>query len=234
MAPTVLPKVTAFISYSHADREYGGQARRVLAEVGIDAFLAHEDLVTSEEWKQRILDELRHCDLFVPILSKSFLNSLWAPQEAGFIASRPEVVIAPLSIDGTTPFGFFGHLQSGRVLSDGVTREVLVEPLARKFPRKILPGLIKIAADAGSFRSAEAKLGSLVPFFQLFTKEEAEALAEGAVANGQIWSAGRCRGEYLPEFISVQKHNIAPDTLRALEYQVEHDEWYRDTDSTEA
>ena len=132
---TNLAMLTAFISYSHLDREFGGQARDVLGEVGIDAFLAHEDLEMSEEWQQRILEELRHCDLFVPLLSKNFLKSPWAPQEAGFIASRPpdEVVIAPLSIDGTIPFGFFGHVQSGHIV-DGITRELLVEPLMKRFP----------------------------------------------------------------------------------------------------
>jgi len=234
MTGTNLPKVTAFISYAHVDREHGRQARNVLREVGIDAFLAHEDLETSEEWKNRILDELRRCDLFVPLLSKNFLASLWAPQEVGFIVSRPEVVVAPLSIDGTSPSGFVAHLQAGRVSKDGVTRELLVEPIARRFPRKIFPGLIRIAGEAGSFRSAESRMRPLVPLFPLFTKEEAQALAEAVVTNGQIWSAGQCRAEYLPEFIRVQRHNIAPETLRALEHQVEHDEWYRGTEPLEA
>lgn len=228
MVESQLPTVKAFISYSHKDREYGGQVRRVLAEVGIDSFLAHEDLETSEEWKHRILQELQRCDLFVPIFSKAFLQSLWAPQEVGFAVARTDVVVAPLSIDGTVPCGFIGHLQAGRIPADGVTRELLVEPIAKKFPRKIFPGLIKLTTEAGSFRSAEAKMLPLVPLFPLFTREEAQALAAGVVANGQIWSAGQCRAEYLPEFIRVQRHNIDPATLRALEYQVEHDEWYRE------
>ena len=78
MTEANLPKVAAFISYSHSDREYGAQARAVLGEVGIDAFLAHEDLETSDEWQRRILDELRRCDLFVPLLSRNFLASRWA------------------------------------------------------------------------------------------------------------------------------------------------------------
>lgn len=49
-------KVTAFISYSHEDRKYGAQAKSVLSEVGIEAFLAHEDLHVSDEWQKRILE----------------------------------------------------------------------------------------------------------------------------------------------------------------------------------
>ena len=39
MQELVLPQVNAFISYAHEDGEHAGQAKRVLAEVGINAFL---------------------------------------------------------------------------------------------------------------------------------------------------------------------------------------------------
>src|SRR5665213_2968817 len=106
----LLEKTWAFISYSHLDREYGAQVKKVLSEVDIEAFLAHDDIEISEEWRERILVELRRCDIFVPLLSANFLSSKWAPQEAGFTISRPDVVIVPLSIDGTTPFGFLSHV----------------------------------------------------------------------------------------------------------------------------
>ena len=221
-----LPVVTAFVSYSHVDRKFGQQAKDVLDEVGIDAFLAHEDLETSEEWRDRILSELRRCDLFVPLLSKNFLESKWAPQEAGFIASRPEVAIAPLSIDGTIPFGFLSHVQSSPIRDNGITRELLVEPLVKRVPRKILPGLIRVAGEAGSYRYAEQTMLALAQYFSLFTAEEAQALAEASVSNSQIWSASLCRIKYLPEFILVQGINLKPETLRALQYQVENDQWY--------
>jgi TIR domain len=226
MAKTELPKVSAFISYAHVDRKFGGQVKQIFTDVGIETFLAHEDLEVSDEWRQRILEELRRCDLFVPLLSVNFLTSKWAPQEAGFIISRPEVTIVPLSIDETTPCGFLSHLQSLRIPSQGLTRALLVEPLTRRSPRKILPGLIRIVSEAETFRSAEAKMRPLVPYFPILTPEEAQALAEASVENGQIWSAGQCRGEYLPELIRVQGANINPNTLLALQYQVKHDRQY--------
>ena len=139
----VLPKITAFISYSHKDRKFGAQAKAVLAEVGVEAFLAHDDLHVSDQWRGRIIEELKRCDLFVSLLSESSVKSKWAPQEVGFIIARPDVAIAPLSIDGTKPFGFISHVQSRPIPKEGITSELLVEPLARRIPRKILPGLIK-------------------------------------------------------------------------------------------
>jgi hypothetical protein len=224
------PTVIAFISYSHEDRKYGAQAKRVLAEVRIHAFLAHEDLHVSDEWRERIIEELRRCDLFVPLLSANFLASRWAPQEVGFIVSRPGVAIAPISLDSTTPFGFISHLQSRKITKEGITRELLVEPLARRMPRKILPGLIRAASDAGNFRSAEALMAPLVQYFSIFTANEAQALAEGSVRNSQIWSAAACRTEYLPQFVQHQAQNIDPKTLRALKYQIANDGWYNEED----
>ena len=221
-----LPVVTAFVSYSHVDRKFGQQAKDVLGEVGIDAFLAHEDMETSEQWRERILSELRRCDLFVPLLSKNFLESKWALQEVGFIASRPKVTIAPLSIDETLPFGFMSHIQSSPIRDNGITRELLVEPLLKRVPRKILPGLIRKAGEAGNYRYAEQTMLALAQYFSLFTAEEAQALAEASVSNKQIWSAGMCRIKYLPEFILTQESNLKPETLRALQYQVENDKWY--------
>lgn len=213
--------MTAFISYSYLDREYARQTKEVLKEVGVTAFLAHEDLEVTEAWKERIVEELKVCDLFIPLLSKNFRSSEWAPQEAGFVVSRPEVRIAPLSIDETMPFGFIEHIQSGRIGENGVTRELLVIPLARQKPRTFLPGLIRIAVEAWSFRSAERRMHPLVPLFPLFTTQEAQTLAEGAAGNGQVWSAFRCRTEYLPEFIRVQGHQIPPATLKALQDRIE-------------
>lgn len=223
-----IPKARAFISYSHEDRKYGAQAKSVLSEVGIESFLAHDDLRVSDEWRARIIEELKRCDLFVPLLSENFLASKWAPQETGFIISRPKVLIAPILIDGTTPFGFISHVQGRRIgKTDGITLELLVHPLAGRIPRTILPGLIRLASKAASFRYAEQCMAPLVPHFPIFTRDEAQALAEASVDNGQIWDAALCKSEYLPKFIEHQGKNINPKTLRALRYQIEQGEWHK-------
>jgi hypothetical protein len=222
----VLPKTTAFISYSHKDRKFGAEAKSVLAEVGIEAFLAHADLNVSDEWRTRILEELQGCDIFVPLLSVNFIESKWAPQEVGFIISRPDVAIAPISLDGTTPFGFISHVHGRVIKKDGITRELLVEPLAKRIPRKIVPGLIQLVSDSHTFRSAEARMLPLVEFFPKLSRDEAQALAEASVKNSQIWSAGLCRTEYLPALIGAHRGKIDPKTLRARKHQIENDEWY--------
>jgi hypothetical protein len=221
-----IPKITAFISYSNKDRKYDADAKAVLAEAGIESFLAHDDLHVSEEWRERIIEELQRCDIFVPLLSVNFLESKWAPQEVGYIISRKDVAIAPVSLDGTPPFGFISHVHGRTIKKDGITRELLVDPLARRIPRKIIPSLIRSVDEAATFRSGEARMRALVPLFAELTAQEAQALAEASVRNSQIWSAAACRSEYLPAFIDAQEGNIEAKTLRALRYQISHDTWY--------
>lgn len=225
--PSKKPKpVRAFISYSYEDRAVAANAKKLLETASIHAFLAHDDLDVSDEWRNRILEELLRCELFIPLLSEKFLASKWAPQEVGVVVARREAVIAPLSLDGTRSFGFIAHLQSPRIPTEGITEEILLVPLARRFPRHILPGLIRRASESGSFRSAEAHIRPLVPLFPLFSKHEAETFARAAIANGQIWAAKLCHEEYLPEFLEVQQRNIDQDTRHALLYQIENQMWY--------
>ena len=218
--------LVAFISHSHIDREFAGQAKKVLSDAGVEAFVAHDDIEVSEKWKRRIRHELHRCDLFVPLLSKNFMGSEWTLQEVGFIASRSEVKIIPLSIDATFPFGFISDLQSGRIRDDRITSEDLTEPLAKHFPRQILPSLIRRVGNAHCFRDAESKMRSLLPLVKLLTKTEAQDLAESSARNDQVWAAWRCKEEYLPHFIRAHKGNIKAKTLRALEHQIRTGNWY--------
>jgi hypothetical protein len=222
-----LQKIKAFISYSHKDRKYAGQAKRVLRVFGIDAFLAHEDIHVSHDWRDRITQELKRCELFLPLLSKTFLTSEWAPQEIGFIVSRPEVKVIPIALDETIAFGFISNIQSRRIDEEEVTGDFLLPALIHNFPRTIFPFLIDLVRTAGTFRTGEARLERLLPYFGDLTQAEAKVLAENCVKNSQIWDAMRCRENYLPELIRVQGKNMGVKNRRALQYQIANHDWYR-------
>jgi hypothetical protein len=99
-------------------------------------------------------------------------------------------------------------------------------------PRQIVPGLIRLVGGARAFRYAEDRMRPLVPLFSVFTPEEAQALADVSIKNGQVWSASLCREKFLPEFIRIHGKNLKPETLRALQYQIEHHEWYNAGDAS--
>src|SRR2546421_13004860 len=94
----------AFMSYQTADREVAARVAGLLTPFDIAAFMAHEHIEVSNEWRQTILKELAEADLFIPILSTRYFDSIWCKQESGIAAFR-KLTIIPLSIDGTIPKG---------------------------------------------------------------------------------------------------------------------------------
>lgn len=220
---------TVFISYSTKDKLIGAQVKALLESYGVRCFLAHQDLRISEEWKVSILAELQRCDAFVALLSKAFRRSDWAPQEVGVIVGRGDVPILPLSVDGTTPFGFMAHVQSGKLRDRQVRKRDLIMPLRKMHPHLLIPGMIKQVAAAGTYRGAETVLKPLVPLFKRLDQVELDALVEASITNSQVWSARDCRTIYLPKLVKLHGSRMKPKRRRALEYQIQHDTWYRDT-----
>ena len=216
----------AFISYSTIDKHIAGQIKAILDEHRVESFLAHEDINVSVAWKDRIVEELTDSKIVIPLLSASFKESEWAPQEIGFAFSRGNALFIPLSIDGTMPFGFISHIQGKRIPDAGVSRDLLIDPIMERFPHGIIPGLIERLADAKSFRGAEKLMQPLVSYFSQFDEAEINAFAAASIGNGQIWDAGECRQNYLPQFLDLHRTKLDNDKRDALEYQVEHGQWY--------
>ena len=210
----------AFISYSMADKNWPADTKKVLDRLGIESFMAHEDLVVSEEWKDRILKELKACDIFICLLSKNFKASDWCPQELGFIAARPKTVIIPLSIDRTVPFGFISHIQ-GQLVNDSLQIEDrIVNALLRKKLNIGVTVSIKRMLEVRDYRVAEDITRRLIPFFQKLSVEQANEIAAAAVKNSVVWDAGECASEILPKFLDKWDDKILARTAKALRFQI--------------
>ena len=115
-----------FVSYSTHDKFVACEVAKALKTLHIQPFLAHDDLYISQSWRDRILEELSTCHIFVPLLSRDFKQSEWCSMECGYIFSRPDVSIYPLSLDGTFPYGFLAAIQSGII---DITRELVTSRL---------------------------------------------------------------------------------------------------------
>ncbi|MGO9018097.1 MAG: toll/interleukin-1 receptor domain-containing protein [Syntrophobacteraceae bacterium] len=217
----------AFISYSTTDKQIAGRVKTVLSEHRINAFLAHEDISVSQEWKNRIVQELSQSAIFVPLLSAAFKQSDWASQEIGLAFASSDMLFIPLSVDGTNPFGFIAHIQSKRLPADGLYANLLIEPITSRFPHEIIPVLIERMASARSFRGAEASMSVLLPHFDKFTDGEINSFASASIKNAQIWSAADCCMKYLPVFLDKHWSRIDPQKREALEYQIKEQQWHK-------
>jgi hypothetical protein len=222
-----LAPLKVFISYSTSNKQIAGKVKEILDDHNIDSFLAHEDIGVSQQWKGRIVEELKICRVFIPLLSREFVRSDWAPQEIGFACSRDNLLIIPLSLDETTPFGFISHIQGKQLTIEEVEHQYVMGPIIDEFPHMIIPGLIQKMANAGSYRSVEALMLALVPYFNKFDNDEVDTFVSSSIENGQIWSARDCQDIYLPQFLKLHQSIIEPEKYKALQHQINGGGWYR-------
>ena len=179
-------EIKAFISYSTKDKKYGVAVKAALGEISVKSFLAHDDVQVSEEWKKRILAELKECKIFVPLLSEPFKASEWCGQEIGVVVERGnDVLIIPLSIDRTVPYGFISHVQCHHIPHAGIDPQTILDAVGRKWPSLVIEVLLKRVEGANGFRAAEKLIEPLVPYFKRLAKEQASRLAQMAIDNGR-------------------------------------------------
>lgn len=191
----------AFISYQTADKRVARHLKDVLADAEIGSFLAHEDISVSEEWRLKILEEIRKVDIFICLLSKNYLRSSWCAQESGIAAFRKDLPIIPLSLDGTKPRGFIAHIQSVKVDRNSITMDKLIPAFLKHDFLKGIDLLIEQVRNAGSYRDAEEKFQQLLPHISKITKEQIKLLLKYSADNNQVHHAQLCAGKYIPPLL---------------------------------
>ncbi len=208
--------ITAFLSYQTGDREVARELKGLLAPSGVDAFLAHEDIEVSYEWRRTLLRELARANIFICLLSKRYLESPWCMQESGIAASRTDVTIVPLSLDSTLPPGFLSAYQA---ISLSPGQVALADLLPLFFAHDFNLGVemtTRIIAGSKSFRGAEENFQLMLPYLTRLSDGQVKALLQCAADNDQIHHASLCAREYLPPLVKSHGKFLAPKTRSKL------------------
>jgi hypothetical protein len=103
-----------FLSYHHKDRRAAGRLKRELSQYGLTAFLAHEDLAVSSQWRREILRHLSSCVAIVPIITSNFYKSDWTCQEVGVAIGKEKTIISLVLEERIGPRGFMESFQYAR------------------------------------------------------------------------------------------------------------------------
>lgn len=199
----------AFISYSDKDKLIAGAIKEALNHYGTEAFLAHEDIPPGEEWADKIMINLKQCDILIPLLSKNFVDSEWTDQETGIAVANSKLIV-PISIDGTIPYGFMNKYQAFRnfkyqehELLKGEKyiscyKDVfkIIEYLSKKgqFKENIKDCLISSLKNSGSFREAESIMNLLVKL-KPFSQAQINQIIKNSSSNRQVYDAHGCQSE---------------------------------------
>ncbi len=206
----------AFISYQHEDRAHAAQIKALLRRIDVISFMAHEDIEVSDEWRARLLIELSKATMFIAVLSARYFASPWCVQESGIAAFRSDMVVVPLSVDGTTPLGFLGHFQAKKIDPRTLTLRDLLPSFLRRDRASGLDIAVRIVGKSTSYWDAEANFEALLPHQESLTDSQIKKLLEFAASNEQVQHASRCAKEFLPPLIKSHGHLLDAGALKTL------------------
>jgi hypothetical protein len=215
----------AFISYNTEQLTAAENIRDFLNSIGIDSFIANDDLRAGSNWKDSIISELKKCEIFIPLLSTEFKISDWCSQEIG-IAYIKNLKIIPISVDDTKPYGFINHIQT-RFVNKMDINLIIAEGLMEIPSINNASGFIKLLNDAGSYGRSDEIYGILEPFFDKLEIGDLNSIIEGSIKNGQVWDASLCQNKYIPELLNLRKNDIDKSLLKKIRYQIKNRTWYR-------
>lgn len=129
--------VRMFVSHLSSNKGRMSAMKGNLAQWGISAFVAHEDIQPTRQWRDEVEAGLETMDVLVALVEQGFKESDWCVQEVGFALGR-KIEIIPLRA-GLDPFGFFGKYQGIQVkgknpqqVADELTQILLKKPQHRE------------------------------------------------------------------------------------------------------
>lgn len=113
----------AFLSYSHDDKTRAGLVKRILESNGVTAFLAHETLEVSTEWRDEILRHLETSSALVALVTTSFTRS--TPNQEVGVAFAKGLTLVPLILEPNCELkGFLEMFQGVHATEDDLVGKV--------------------------------------------------------------------------------------------------------------
>ncbi len=207
-----------FLSYSTQDKVIAGLIKSFLEPFGVEVFLAHEDIEPSYEWQEVIIEQLKTCNAFVPLLTENFHSSNWTDQETDFALSR-QIPIIPIDA-GEKPYGFIGKYQAFPFNMKEMYKSCL--GIIKIISTKLVLGeefsnsLIEVFGSSNSFNEAGINSELLLEFSPSFTVQQKNDILKLAASNEQIYYSYAAR-EKLKRFIKVCKDDLEPSLVKSLE-----------------
>jgi hypothetical protein len=101
-----------FISHSHMNKDIAHDVKALLRPLGLNGFVAHDDIEPNAAWQLEILRNLRDCKGLIVVATDAARASPWVNQEIGAAVVRG-IGTATLNC-GVAPFGFLYQFQAAK------------------------------------------------------------------------------------------------------------------------
>lgn len=192
-----------FLSHQHANRFFVGQVKTVLADrFGTDAFVAHDDIEPSMEWRSVIKVALGSCHALAAFLDAKFHTSQWCDQEVGWALGRslPMIPVRERATDRKLigHGGFLDEHQEVQVepgydnkpspwtAAEGIFRVIVNDPRTRESVG--VKALAEAFVKSASFDTTR-KLWAMIAAVPHFESEQLRRLEYAVATNDQVYNA---------------------------------------------
>jgi len=193
----ILENPLIFISHAMEDYELAKDIKITLELLGIDVFIAHQDIPPFQKWEDVIFEQVQKSPIFVPLITKSFKKSEWTDQETGIaLASKNEVLPVKIDLD---PYGFMKKSQGLRWSDDFftdislLTSRIMDDHLKPEMRGKIRKAIIDNFSNPEKCWSYDMAgvFAKVISSFSALTESEIEQIAKATIKNGQISDSRR-------------------------------------------
>ena len=187
-------RVDTFISYASDIRRTAGRIKKYLDHYGFNCFLAHEDIPPQTIWPAEILNALKKCDLFLPLLTPKFIESFYCQQETGFAYCRG-VEILPVMIS-KEPMGMIADLQAVRFNKKKFDSSCwkIVQHVAKResLSKPVLDALVTWFGKSDSYNTATERAKMILNKFD-FDPRQVKKIRQHIKENPQIHETKEAR-----------------------------------------
>jgi hypothetical protein len=184
-------QIRLFLSHVSSHKRVTAIVKENLAEMGISAFVAHDDIEPTLEWQKEIETALQSMDVMCALLTPDFRGSKWTDQEVGFALGR-RVPVIPVRL-GADPHGFIGKVQAvtAPIETPKAIASAIFECLTRldDFRDRAIEGLVARVVEAPSYGDAIAAMKRVEAQKGFLSHSQIERLLRAAKDNSQVFGA---------------------------------------------
>ena len=207
-----------FISFKkEEDGGIAAEIKKTLENYGLEVFVAHDDIAPSKDWQNEIVQQLKSCDVFIPLLTNSFPQSPWTDQEVGIaIAHEKHIIPAKIDID---PYGFMAKYQALRFNKDDMDSSCsdIIDAICLNLflKDKVMDCVICYLSKVDTFNGSGKIIKLLSKHDDKFSKEQINEIVRASNYNGQVHYCFVAK-PILEGWLERYKDSIHPELARRL------------------
>ena len=223
-----------FISFSNKDGKEAEKIQKFFKTCGLDCFLSKTNMEISDEYKNKIYQNILDADIFIYLLSEESKSSDWCDQEMGMAFMKykfEKSILFVVSNDGTIPYGFLSSFHAGFTYEANYLTEI-ARKIDEKFDSSLIDSInqyqndslnlkIKELFTVKSFNGARDLLVYINHNAENLNEKQLEMICNASLSNNQIYGAFICQ-EPVNRILSKHKDKIDDELYQEVFKKINH------------